>query len=188
MKYYAGIGSRKTPFRIMVIMKNISRILEKKWILRSGGAPGADTAFECGIMDANNMQIFLPDKTFNGRSSNDIGYINFMDIQSEYRKKAIETVEMFHPNPDSLNGFGIKLMARNALQVLGPDLNTPSSLIICWTPNGEISGGTGQALRIAKAYDIPVVNLGDNDTYLKIKETLESGANPQTVTQDSPQT
>jgi hypothetical protein len=62
-------------------------------------------------------------------------------------------------------------MGRNAYQVLGMDLKTKSDFLVCWTVSGatdlssnEIirnSGGTGQAMRIAKAYGIPFFNLKD---------------------------
>jgi hypothetical protein len=52
-----------------------------------------------------------------------------------------------------------KLMARNMYQVLGQDLETPTSFIVCWTKDGKASGGTGQALRVAKKYNIPIFNL-----------------------------
>lgn len=32
-------------------------------------------------------------------------------------------------------------------------------LIICWTADGGASGGTGQAMKIARHYNIPVFNL-----------------------------
>jgi hypothetical protein len=45
------------------------------------------------------------------------------------------------------------------MQVLGNYGNDPVEFVICWTSNGKDSGGTGQAIRIAKAFDIPVFNL-----------------------------
>ena len=64
-------------------------------------------------------------------------------------------------------------MARNAMQVLGPNLDDPSAFIVCWTPDASDgsktspkTGGTGQALRIAHEYKIPVYNLAD-DRYKK---------------------
>jgi cell division GTPase FtsZ len=56
-----------------------------------------------------------------------------------------------------------KLHARNAMIVLGKNLDDPVDFIICWTPGGTGSGGTGQALRIARAYGIPVYDLGDKN-------------------------
>ena len=49
-KFYAGIGSTKTPKHIQEIMTEIARLLEiQRYTLRSGGATGADTAFENGV-------------------------------------------------------------------------------------------------------------------------------------------
>jgi hypothetical protein len=60
-------------------------------------------------------------------------------------------------------------MTRNSFQVLGPDLQSPVSFVVCWTTGGKISGGTGQALRIAKDLSIPIFNLYDKDCLHKIK-------------------
>jgi hypothetical protein len=35
--------------------------------------------------------------------------------------------------------------------------------VLCWTPGGKDVGGTAQALRIARHYDIYVCNLGADD-------------------------
>jgi len=48
-KYYAGIGARSTPQNILDIMTNLAhKLSEKEYILRSGGALGADMAFDEG--------------------------------------------------------------------------------------------------------------------------------------------
>ena len=62
--YYAGIGSRETPKNKCRLMTKIAKILSGKYTLRSGGADGADSAFEAGAGD--NKQIFLPSNYFNG--------------------------------------------------------------------------------------------------------------------------
>jgi hypothetical protein len=49
---------------------------------------------------------------------------------------------------------------RNAQIVLGDDLKTPVDFVVCWTPDGKLTGGTAMALRIAFDYDIPIFNLG----------------------------
>jgi predicted Rossmann fold nucleotide-binding protein DprA/Smf involved in DNA uptake len=60
-KPYAGIGSRRTPSEILELMKEIGSKLEiEGWLLRSGGAPGADQAFEAGISKDEAKQIWLP--------------------------------------------------------------------------------------------------------------------------------
>jgi hypothetical protein len=50
-------------------------------------------------------------------------------------------------------------MGRNTHQVLGKDCMTPCHMIVCWTSDGKPSGGTGQAIRIAEYYRIPILNL-----------------------------
>ncbi len=66
-KYYAGIGSREIPRGIVNIMTGISIELENSgYILRSGGAKGADSTFEYGVQ---NKQIYLPWRGFNGNNS-----------------------------------------------------------------------------------------------------------------------
>ena len=37
---------------------------------------------------------------------------------------------------------------------------TPVSFVVCWTEGGLLKGGTAQALRIATALNIPIINLG----------------------------
>jgi predicted Rossmann fold nucleotide-binding protein DprA/Smf involved in DNA uptake len=47
VKYYAGIGSRETPLPLKTTISYIANYLNSQgYILRSGGAPGADNMFE----------------------------------------------------------------------------------------------------------------------------------------------
>lgn len=152
MIYYAGIGSRETPNEILSVFENIGSYLANKgYILRSGHAQGADQAFECGCNKVNGKkEIYLPWYKFEGSKSNLI-------VQ---QGEAYEIAEKYHPYWYNLKDGARKLQARNSHQVLGKDLDTPSKFIICWTKGGKGSGGTGQALRIAKAYNIPIFDAG----------------------------
>ena len=58
-----------------------------------------------------------------------------------------------------LSTFVQDLHTRNVFQVLGPSLDSPSEFLLCWAADGEASGGTGQALRIAATHSVPVYNL-----------------------------
>ena len=82
---------------------------------------------------------------------------------------AYKLVDKFHPAAHRLKPYAKRLHARNSFQVLGNDLMTPSSFVICWTPEFQlddrgavcnVSGGTGQAVRIAYAHKIPVIHIG----------------------------
>lgn len=137
MNFYAGIGSRKTPERILNQMNAIAIMLQQDgWILRSGGAAGADTAFEQGA--GVKKEIF---------------YARDADAA------AMNLAEQYHPAWTRCSSSAQKLLARNGYQILGRDLKTPSKFVVCWTPDGGPSGGTDQALRIAAAHDIPIFNL-----------------------------
>lgn len=151
-KAYAGIGSRQTPEDIMTIMSGFAVLAESLgWILRSGAAEGADAAFERGVSNPANKQIYLPWGRFNNHTSL---RTKPLDLAYEYAK------EVFPYNWDVLSQGAKKLHARNMHQVLGDHLADPVKFIICWTPNGEVTGGTGSALRLAAELDIPVFNLG----------------------------
>lgn len=152
MNYYAGIGSRETPLEILTLFENIGSFLgENNFILRSGHASGADQAFEKGCDKVNGQkEIYLPWSSFEGSDSHLI--VN--------DPKAFEIAKDFHPYWHNLKDGAKKLQARNSHQVLGWDLRTLSKFIICWTKNGKGQGGTGQALRIAKAYGIPIFDVG----------------------------
>lgn len=169
-KFYAGIGSRETPENVLLVMELIAaKMCEKGWILRSGGAPGADTAFENGLQISNNpyqKEIYLPWRGFNGRTDT---HKTFYGVCQE----ALEIAEKFHPNWPACSDAAKKLHARNAYQILGKSLDTPSDLVICWTKDGSGKGGTGQALRMAKHYGIRIHDLGVQAIFEKYKDHLE---------------
>ena len=88
-------------------------------------------------------------------------------------KKAFEIAEQLHPYWKNLRQGARKLQARNSHQILGCDLETPSSFIICWTKNGSGKGGTGQAIRIANYYNIPVLDAGKWKDIEEVKKNLK---------------
>ena len=71
--------------------------------------------------------------------------------------------ETFHPAWNRCSLAARKFHARNCHQILGYGLNLPVKFVVCWTPRGEVIGGTGQALRIAKHHNIPIINLANTD-------------------------
>jgi len=152
MNFYTGIGSRETPKDVIILFKNIGKILGKtQYTLRSGHAIGADQAFEEGCDMVNGKkEIYLPWENFEKSNSNLI-------VRD---KKAFEIAENFHPYWYNLKPGAKKLQARNSHQILGKDLNTLTNFVICWTKDGKGTGGTGQAIRIANYYKIPVFDAG----------------------------
>lgn len=156
---YTGIGSRETPFDILVLMTQIAgELYDKKYILRSGCAEGADTAFEEGATDFFRnyelTELYIPWPGFGKRPLNCVKL-------TEPQYYAYEIAKYFHPRWDVLTPGGRMLHARNVHQIYGKDVRNPvfSDFVICWTEGGKGGGGTGQALRIAKHHKIPIYDL-----------------------------
>jgi SpoU rRNA methylase family enzyme len=55
--------------------------------------------------------------------------------------------------------------------MLGENMDRPTDLVICWTKDGAATGGTGQAIRMANHYGVPVLNLF-NTTYEGVVQYL----------------
>ena len=168
-KIYTGIGARNVPFDIMGLMTDIAKILDTQgFTLRSGGANGSDSAFEKGAI---NKEIYLPWENFNNKTS----------IFTEPQDLAFVIAKKFHPKWSVLSPKARLLMARNTHQILGFDFKIRSDFVICWTPDGcedglrttKDTGGTGQAIRIAFAYDVPVFNLRNKTALNRLDDYLQ---------------
>lgn len=151
---YAGIGSRVITKEQFNFCRNVSRELAfQGWVLRSGGASGADTAFEEGCDEAKGeKEIYLPWKAFNDNVSS----LNNPSLE------AYDVARKFHPNYNVLTPGAIKLMARNSHQILGLDMNHPCNIVVYCAEEqvkGTVKGGTSQAIRIAVSLKIPMINL-----------------------------
>ena len=157
MKTYTGIGSRSTPSSILTLIHRVSEKLDKlEFLLRSGGANGADAAFE---KFSTKKEIYLPWDGFNGCHHDGETYFDYLQCPGWSIAKA--SVDSFHPAPSQLSNAGRKLMARNAMQISGRDCKSRTDVVICWTKDGKDIGGTSQAIRMARSFHIPVLNLGD---------------------------
>jgi hypothetical protein len=151
--HYAGVGSRETPESILITFSELAgELASLGYTLRSGAADGADSSFEQGCDMVNgDKEIFIPWTYFNGSNS------SLYNLTDEAKYIASKYYYRWNYVKDSTR----KLMTRNVYQVLGYDLVTPSKFIVCWTPEASGSGGTGQAIRIAKDYKIPVFDFGN---------------------------
>lgn len=178
-KFFTGIGSRETPKWVgLVLSKFTNYMTSRGYVLRSGGAPGADTFCESGvtntlIKDSNDFkEIYIPWKGFNGSDSN--------LYTLEDSEEVIAIAENNHPAYKYLKPQVKKLMNRNVYQVLGKDLNTPSEFVICYTNDGckshttrtNKTGGTGLAISVASKNNVPIINLGNTDDLNRILNIL----------------
>lgn len=159
-KVYAGIGSRKTPSDVLDQMWQLAHELKTEgWLLRSGGAEGADENFELGAQ--NCKEVFRAD-----------GIIP---------DKAFEIAEELHPAWHVCSPYAKRLLARNMQQVLGQNLDSPVDFVVCWTSDGceshetrtRKTGGTGQAISLASLLDIPVFNLANEERLNRVRKYIE---------------
>jgi hypothetical protein len=131
------------------------------YILRSGGADGADSAFEAGVKDPEKKEIYLPWRNFNGNPS--LHYIHddeyFGKVPDIFLDAAKKLAEKYHPAWSKLKHSVKRMMIRNIWQVAGIDLYVESDFVVCWTKYGSPNGGTGQAIRYAMDRGIKVYNL-----------------------------
>jgi hypothetical protein len=167
-KVYTGIGARNTPSPVLNKIIYIAKELaSKNWILRSGGADGADTAFEDGCnLSKGEKQIYLPWKGFNKSDSN-----LYLNLANRAHMDAFEIAKSIHPAWNKLK-YGAKLLhTRNVFQILGWDLKSPTGMVVAWTSHGKEIGGTRTALVLARQYNIPIINLAVDE--FKIPEHLK---------------
>lgn len=145
---YAGIGSRRTPSDVQHMMARMAkRLAELGFTLRSGGADGADKAFEAG---ATKKEIFYA---------------------QDATPETIAIASKLHPAWHLCNEYARNLHARNVNQILGRDLKSPVDFVLCYTPDGcthhstktRDTGGTGMAISVASTRDIPVINMANKE-------------------------
>ena len=168
-RIYAGIGSRETPEEVSknVIIPFAEYLAKKDWILRSGGAEGADSAFEEGCdLAKGKKEIFLPWPGFNGNKS------TFSQIPLAAFKTAAFVWQKRGRQWESTKPAVQKFMARNAMQILGINMIVPVDFVVCWTPGGKLTGGTAQALKHASILGIPIFNIGKFATTGGMREAL----------------
>lgn len=166
---YTGIGSRATPADTLRILERLARRLAGLgWTVRTGAAAGADQAFMRGAIEAGGrVDAFLPWPGFQGCEAPRL---------ARPSADAFDMAARHHPAWASCGSAARALHARNSHEVLGPALDRPSSFVVCWTQDGSLtgdtrrSGGTGQALRIAAALDIPVFNLARADHFSRVED------------------
>lgn len=157
MIYFAGIGSRSITeieeIKIKGVCDELNTITDITCL--SGNAIGADITFQKNCPkhiallaeDNSNFHLFKPVDFYVLKDTDNVAY---------------RSVEMFHPNPKKLSEYATKLMARNYFQVCPRFINKTKVDFVLYVAdeiNGDVQGGTGQAIRIAKYKEIPHFNL-----------------------------
>lgn len=163
-KIYTGVGNRTTPRFILEIFEDLAQIFANNgYILRSGGAVGADLAFEHGCnLAGGDKEIYLPFKGYNQSNS------NLFEVTRESLDLAKSRLGS---SWNFANMIKKKMMARNNYQVLGLDLKTPTDLVICYAKTNN--GGTRYTMNLAKDHGIPVFNLGNEYIFPNVDKQKE---------------
>lgn len=179
---YAGIGARNTPQIILEVMRHLSAHLASiGFVLRSGGANGADTAFEVGVEDFEASQFFNGEQQKVRRREIYLPWAGFNNNPSTlhpgnlpFSKEEIDFAARLHPNWAACRPSVQRLHASSVRQLIGHHSLCGESVelsrfLVCWTENGAIRGGTGQTIRMAQNLGVPVFNLGGprNNTELE---------------------
>jgi hypothetical protein len=174
MPTYAGIGARATPIDVINVMKQTAALLAKDgYTCNTGAALGADQAFATGALAGfGKLQLFLPWSTYEKNWIKNLqGDISTYVFDTGAHRNALSSVYKYHPKANNLKNSVIALHARNYLIVSGVQF------VICWTPNGKVTGGTGQALRIVQdTGGIRIFNLGDPATLLAFQKKIKERA------------
>lgn len=169
---YVGVGSRKTPRDVLQLMRRISEQgMADEHVLRTGDAAGADLAFRESTMrkvvfGAHKFWFGTREMTYEGASWDKADAIlhQIMDAKHYQNVKFKDYVHRLH--------------MRNTFQVLGVNHTSPAKLLICWTPGGEMVGGTRTAILCAMLNEIPVYNLGDQHVYDTALEAVDQRVFP----------
>ena len=122
-----GIGTRKTDKQAFAMLYKIARrMAHQGWELRSGGAIGADTAWERGWDGFDATQIFLSRGTSPVIAKNTAcGRISdYGDIWLE----AEDIASRIHPRWENLDEISQALHTRNVFQILGLDLQSKTDV------------------------------------------------------------
>lgn len=169
-----GIGGRQATSQDFIKVRCLASTFKNLGIpitFRSGGAVGIDTYFDKLFTETGSTrEVLLPKPYFNSlREREESGYIN---SSRYFSKGSLKLLVDHHPNFKNIKtDLSIQLLERGGFQVLGKTLDTPSDIVFCVRSGTKVDekglvydcdGGTGQAVRIAYANNIPVVNLRDD--------------------------
>lgn len=161
-KIISIIGHRDSPPEILETIEKIAGFFAQKgWILRTGGAIGADEAGRQGFIKAgkeSNIQLYLPWQGYNNLRGTLFSPANWAEAAEH------------HPVWDKLSTNIKCLHARNMSIMLSEDNKTPSDLVVAYTDGGKEVGGSATGLSCARKYKIKTFNLGEEKALDKLRK------------------
>lgn len=193
---YAGIGSRRTPDAVLAAMADLAETLgHSGCVLSTGGADGADRAFETGALRTDApVTVHAPWSGYNGyrpgrEPQSDIDVRIPGPADTVQGRAYLDLARRHHPAWERCGRGARALFVRNVAILagtLGGDGGAlPVLAVIAYTPNGlptgRDAGGTGHTLRVAGELGVPTVNVSsrtppaDNAAALdRVPETLRA--------------
>lgn len=174
------IGSRQTPTELLAFMRKVAYWSIKRGIIvRSGKAGGADAAAIYGCMDAQaaNELNALPEMYIPWSGFGDNDMTKQWDSVQGNNPAAAVIAENTHPAWGRCSQGAKKLHTRNACQILGATLDTPSDIVLyyCKERGGMPTGGTATAVNLATKHGCSTINMlnsGWRDTLRPILTSL----------------
>lgn len=163
-KIYTGIGSRDITDEEHNIITQIAWHFAKAgWTLRSGGAGGADTAFEKGCAgNQGKAEIFIPWKGFGTKIEN-VNSKRYIPNEDKFQAAKEYLLVDIIPWFEKMSQGAQKLHGRNFYQLYGVD-NTASDLMVYCADddkNGTPKGGSRTAVLLARKAGVPTYNIRD---------------------------
>ena len=194
IRYYAGVGSssKTTGESIDVLTSTAEDLCKNGFVLRSGGADGADDAFERGAGSRRDIYYGNTRHKMHGKyvnsPVNEPGHRLVKDGQNATLAEKIiaTTLEPSHWRAICAKGDFVKnLFRRNTMQILGYDLNEPVEFLVCYALPDEgknsVLGGTKAAYNLARDLQIPTFNFAVPKDVKRWTEFVTQGYPPRSV-------
>jgi hypothetical protein len=190
--FYTGVGSRETPLNCLYMMSKLAMIFEKKnYILRSGCAIGADSAFEDILYNpATHAEIYIPNLGFPLKMGTNMKNHYIVPKDNLGKKLYHDAMILIHSKRihkawERCQNYIMDLHNRNMFQVLGKDLKTKSKFTVCYTSSGEKeygqtdqnTGGTATAINASSLHGVEVFNLGNKEDYNRLSKFIKENEN-----------
>ncbi len=171
---YAGIGSRRTPDAVLATLADLAETLGRAGcVLSTGGADGADRAFETGALRTDApVTVHAPWSGYNGyrpgrEPESDIDVCVPGRTDTVRGEPYADLARRHHPAWERCGRGARALFTRNVAILAGALADDGESLpvlaVVAYTPNGlptgRDAGGTGHTLRVAAELGIPAVNV-----------------------------
>ena len=126
--------------------------------MRTGGARGGDDAFaRAGPVERRT--VYIPWRGYNGWSESEGRALRAQELRT-----LRDVAAPHHPAWQRCPARVRDLHARNVAILIGVNMREPVHAMVCWTEGGRVEGGTGMAIRLARHYRIPILNLANIDT------------------------